>query len=58
MTDGKTQDRLDDLLTDYFRPAEAPPDLARRIARAAHEVEGELLKLEKRLGIQATARGG
>ncbi len=57
MTDGKTQDRLDNLLTDYFRPAEAPPDLARRIARGAHEVEDELLKLEKRLGIQATARG-
>lgn len=57
MTDGKTQDRLDNLLTDYFRPGEAPPDLARRIARTAHVVEDELLKLEKRLGIQATARG-
>ena len=57
MTEGKTQDRLDDLLTDYFRPAEAPAALGRRIARAAREAGDELLTLEKRLGIQATAQG-
>ncbi len=57
MTDGKTQDRLDDLLTEYFRPMAPPPVLARRMVGAAADAAEELLKLEKRLGIQATARG-
>ena len=57
MTDGKTQDRLDDLLTDYFRPVTVPPALARRVADAAAESADDLLRLETRLGIQATAHG-
>lgn len=57
MTDGKRQDRLDHLLTDYFRPVPPPAELARRVAGAAAEAAERLLKLEKRLGIQATARG-
>lgn len=57
MTDGKRQDRLDHLLTDYFRPVPPPAELARRVAGAAAEAAEGLLKLEKRLGIQATARG-
>jgi O-6-methylguanine DNA methyltransferase len=57
MIEGKTQDRLDDLLTDYFRPVSPPPDLARRVAEtAAQDTEG-LLKLERGLGIEATPRG-
>jgi len=57
MIEGKTQDRLDDLLTDYFRPVSPPPDLARRVAdAAARDTEG-LLKLERGLGIEATPRG-
>jgi O-6-methylguanine DNA methyltransferase len=57
MVDGKTGDRLDDLLADYFRPVRVPPAFARRVADSAGESAADLLKLEKRLGIQATARG-
>ncbi|HET8576307.1 MAG TPA: methylated-DNA--[protein]-cysteine S-methyltransferase [Methylomirabilota bacterium] len=57
MNDSKRQDRLDDLLTDYFRPVSVPPALVRRVAAAAAESTEDLLKLEKRLGIQATTRG-
>lgn len=57
MIEGKTQDRLDDLLTDYFRPVSPPPDLARRVADAAAQDTEGLLKLERRLGIEATPRG-
>jgi O-6-methylguanine DNA methyltransferase len=57
MIEGKTQDRLDDLLTDYFRPVSPPPDLARRVADAAAQDTEGLLKLESRLGIEATPRG-
>ena len=37
MDDGKRPDRLDLLLTDYFRPEMAAADLPRRIAAAARE---------------------
>lgn len=57
MTDGRTSDRLDQLLTDYFRPETAPSDQARRIVEAARESESELARLEERLAIQATPRG-
>ncbi len=57
MIDGKTQDRLDHLLTDYFRPVPPPADLAGRVADAAAEAAEGLLKLEKGLGIEATPRG-
>lgn len=57
MIEGKTQDRLDDLLTDYFRPVSPPPDLARRVVDAAAQDTEGLLKLESRLGIEATPRG-
>ena len=57
MIEGKTQDRLDDLLTDYFRPVSPPSDLARRVADAAAQDTEGLLKLGRRLGIEATPRG-
>jgi O-6-methylguanine DNA methyltransferase len=59
MTDGKAQaqDQLDRLLADYFRPEPAPAGLGRRIAAAARESETELVRLERRLGIEATPRG-
>lgn len=57
MIEGKTQDKLDDLLTDYFRPVSPPPDLARRVADAAAQDTEGLLKLGRRLGIEATPRG-
>ena len=57
MIEGKTQDRLDDLLTDYFRPVSPPADLARRVADAAAQDTEGLLKLERSLGIEATPRG-
>jgi O-6-methylguanine DNA methyltransferase len=50
-------DRLDLLLTDYFRPEAAPPDLARRIMGAAREPAPDLARLEGRLAIEATSRG-
>jgi len=55
--DAGKPDRLDLLLTDYFRPEGAPADLARRIAAAAREPATDLDRLERRLGIEATARG-
>lgn len=57
MDDGKRPDRLDILLTDYFRPEMAAADLPRRIAAAARESTTALDRLEARLGIEATARG-
>jgi O-6-methylguanine DNA methyltransferase len=54
--EGKRPDRLDLLLTDYFRP-EAAAELPRRIAAAARESSAALERLEARLGIEATARG-
>jgi len=55
--DGKRPDRLDLLLTDYFRPEMAGADLPRRIAAAARESTTTLERFEARLGIEATARG-
>jgi len=57
MDDGKHPDRLDLLLTDYFRPEMAAADLPRRIAAAARASTTALDRLEARLGIEATARG-
>lgn len=59
MNDGKTQtqDHLDRLLAEYFRPEAAPAGLGRRIATAARESETELTRLEPRLAIEATPRG-
>lgn len=59
MHDGKTQtqDPLDRMLTDYFRPEAAPTGLGRRISAAARDSETELIRLERRLAIEATARG-
>jgi O-6-methylguanine DNA methyltransferase len=56
MDEGKRPDRLDLLLTDYFRP-ESAAELPRRIAAAARESSAALERLEARLGIEATARG-
>src|SRR5260370_28863752 len=55
--EGKRPDRLDLLLTDYFRPEAAAAELPRRIAAAARESSAALERLEARLGIEATARG-
>lgn len=57
MIEATARDRLDDLLTDYFRPEAAPAGLARRIVGAARSAEEELFRLEKGLAIQATPRG-
>ena len=53
---GKGPDRLDALLTDYFRP-EAATDLPSRIAMAARESRAVLERLEATLAVEATARG-
>jgi O-6-methylguanine DNA methyltransferase len=57
LIDGKTQDRLDEVLTDYFRPVSPPPGLARRVVDTAAQDREGLLKLERGLGIEATPRG-
>jgi O-6-methylguanine DNA methyltransferase len=57
MDEGKRPDRLDLLLTDYFRPEMAAADLPRRIATAARASTTALDRLEARLGIEATERG-
>lgn len=57
MIEQSTLDRLDDLLTGYFRPGPAPADLASRVTRSARAVEADLGNLERRLAIQATSRG-
>ena len=56
MDAGKGPDRLDLLLTDYFRP-EASTDLPRRIATAARESRAVLEGLESKLAVEATAHG-
>jgi O-6-methylguanine DNA methyltransferase len=55
--DGKRPDRLDLLLTEYFRPEMTAAHLPRRIAAAARESTTTLERFEARLGIEATARG-
>jgi O-6-methylguanine DNA methyltransferase len=50
-------DRLDALLSDYFRPEAASPALARRIAAATRDSDAVLERLEPRLGIEATGQG-
>ncbi len=56
MDGSKGPDRLDLLLSDYFRP-EAATDLPRRITAAAQEARGALERFEARLAVEATARG-
>jgi O-6-methylguanine DNA methyltransferase len=57
MIDAPVRDRLDDVLRDYFRPGETPGDLARRVLRSGEAAEEALSRLEKRLGIEASADG-
>jgi O-6-methylguanine DNA methyltransferase len=57
MDEGKRPDRLDLLLTDYFRPEAPAEDLPRRIAAAARVSRTALDRLEARLAIEATERG-
>src|SRR6266542_1566114 len=57
MIEPSTPDRLDDLLTGYFRPDVTPADLATRIARSARVVSADLGELGNRLAIQATPHG-
>ena len=57
MIEPSTPDRLDDLLTGYFRPDMTPADLATRIARSARAVGADLGELGNRLAIQATPHG-
>lgn len=53
-----SRDRLDDLLSGYFRADETPADLASRIARSARAAaDARLGELGKRLAIQATPHG-
>lgn len=57
MIDAESPDRLDQLLTRYFRPEAEPAGLARRVVAAARKSEAGLLRLERSLAIQATPRG-
>ena len=57
MIEPSTPDRLDVLLTGYFRPDVTPADLATRIARSARAVSADLGELGNRLAIQATPHG-
>jgi len=57
MIERYSRDRLDDLLSGYFRADETPADLASRIARSARAADARLGELEKRLAIQATPHG-
>jgi O-6-methylguanine DNA methyltransferase len=57
MIEARVPDRLDDLLKEYFRPGEAPGDLARRALRSGRAAEDALSRLERRLGIEASAQG-
>jgi O-6-methylguanine DNA methyltransferase len=52
----KGPDRLDLLLTDYFRP-ESGSALPRRIAAAVQESRAVLERFEAKLAVEATARG-
>ena len=56
MDAGKGPDRLDLLLSDYFRP-EAATELPRRIATAAQESRAVLERLESKLAVEGTPRG-
>jgi len=57
MSDKKPDDRLDGLLRDYFRPGDAPADLAGRILGARRAVIDDLEGFETELAILATPRG-
>src|SRR5207253_2176916 len=57
MPEAKIPDRLDRLLTDYFRPEAVPPGLTRRVVAVARKSEGDFLRLERSLAIQATPSG-
>ena len=57
MIEPSAPDRLDALLTGYFRPDVTPADLATRIARSARAVGADLGELGNRLAIQATPHG-
>jgi O-6-methylguanine DNA methyltransferase len=56
MDGAKGPDRLDLLLTDYFRP-ESGSALPRRIAAAVQESRAVLERFEAKLAVEATARG-
>src|SRR5690242_16411155 len=56
MDAGKGPDRLDQLLTDYFRP-EAGTELPPRVAVAARQSRAVLERFEAKLAVEATARG-
>jgi len=57
MPEAKIPDRLDRLLTDFFRPEAAPSSLTRRVVAVARKSEADFLRLERSLAIQATPRG-
>jgi len=57
MIDIDRSDRVDDLLTTYFRPGETPSALLSRVVRAARATDAELVALLKRLSIEVTPRG-
>ena len=51
------RDRIDQMLIEYFRPADAPAGLAPRVIRRAGEVEREAEALLGRLALSATTEG-
>jgi O-6-methylguanine DNA methyltransferase len=50
-------DRIDELLTDYFRPTTPPPGLAARVGRLRPAERASLPTLVERFRIEATDRG-
>jgi O-6-methylguanine DNA methyltransferase len=52
-----TPDRLDDLLTRYFKPELLPGDFAGRVVEAAERADRSLERLLDRLAVRATPRG-
>jgi len=51
------RDRLDDLLSDYFRPETTPASLTARVARSTRVADGDPAQLVERLAIHATSHG-
>jgi len=51
------RDGLDDMLRDYFKPADTPGALATRIVRSSLADAGDLAEFAGRLAIDATGRG-
>ena len=57
MTNLDVRDRLDNLLSDYFRPETTPADLAARVARSTRGANPDPAELAAGLAIHTTPRG-